>query len=67
MAIQTEGSRLALRASGRPQLDLWLVGFTKGPFCWWDRNSGCERERCSDVRRTEQRRKLCSMWMSPHN
>jgi hypothetical protein len=28
MAIQTEGSLLALRASRRPQLDLWLVGFT---------------------------------------
>ena len=27
MAIQTEGSRLALRASRRPQLDLWLVGW----------------------------------------
>ena len=30
MAIQTEGSRLALRASRRPQLDLWLVGWLDG-------------------------------------
>jgi hypothetical protein len=27
MAIQTEARRLALRASRRPQLDLWLVGW----------------------------------------
>jgi len=32
MAIQTEGSRLALRASGRPQLDLWLVGWSLSHF-----------------------------------
>jgi len=27
MAKQTEGRRLTLRASRRPQLDLWLVGW----------------------------------------
>jgi hypothetical protein len=41
MAIQAEVRRLALRASLRPQLDLWLVGtdcllgslpLTKGPI-----------------------------------
>jgi len=32
MAIQTEGSRLALRAIRRPQLDLCLVGLRKGRF-----------------------------------
>jgi len=29
MAIETEGRRLALRASRRPQLELWLVGWLK--------------------------------------
>jgi hypothetical protein len=38
------------------------------PFCWRNRDSGCERESCSDVkRRTEQKKKLCSMWVSPQN
>jgi len=44
MAIQTEGSLLALRASGRPQLDLWLVGWFTGVHCDHRSSSDCDTD-----------------------
>jgi hypothetical protein len=67
MAIQTEGRRLALRASRRPQLDRWLVGLRKVRFAGETKIAGA-RENAALMLRGERSIKVsCAVCGCPHN
>ena len=68
MAKQTEGRRLTRRASRRPQLDLWLVGWLlgKGRFAGETEIAGARESAALMLSGERSRGESCAVCGCPH-